>query len=250
VYWQKSLGIKDVAIGVVQTATGAAAAQQVQSVIQGIGDNYKGTISFPLTTQDYAPVAQQLQATGAQGVILITGSVLTPSIIQAAAQIGYKPAWASSTAGTPPALAQKYASVLQGIYLGGGFPPANASIPAMANFRADAAGAQQRGVPAANQEDDPMVQAWLMIQALATVGNTLKKGTPVTGATMIEALSKAHNVNLSGLGTWNPAGPGLPTAPRVTNGNAFLVQVQSDGSYKLVTPNAINVFTAAHLTQS
>jgi ABC-type branched-subunit amino acid transport system substrate-binding protein len=243
IYFNKNLKIKDVAIGVVQTDTGAALAKKVESVIKSSGLNYKGTVSFPVTTQDYAPVAQQLQSTGAKGVILISGGILTANIIQAANQINFRPAWFTSAAGSPPSDAAKY-SVLQGVYVGGSFPPANANLPAMRQFRKDAAAAKRAGVSNTDDQDDSMVQAWLAVGALTTVGKTIK-GT-ITSAKMLRAMSKAKNVNLEGLGRWSPGGKGLADAPRVKNILLYISKIDG-GVYKLATPKGINVFKEAKL---
>jgi ABC-type branched-subunit amino acid transport system substrate-binding protein len=248
IYFRDKLKIKDVAIGVVQTDVGIAAAKQVETVIKGAGLSYKGTVTFPLTTQDYAPIAQQLKSTGAKGIILITGSVLTPSVIQASKQIGFSPAWASSTAGTPPTDAAKYKDILQGVYLGGAFPTTSSNLKGTRQFRADAAAAKAQGVTDTENQNDSMLQSWLMVNALNSVAKKYLKGKKVTGPAMLSALKKAKNIDLSGLGKWSPGGKGLSSAPQLKRGTMFLNQVDN-GAYKLVTPKGIDVIKEAKLNK-
>jgi ABC-type branched-subunit amino acid transport system substrate-binding protein len=194
IYFRDKLKIKDIAIVTTATDVGFAAAKTIEKVIKAAGLNDKGTVGFPLTTQDFAPVAAQLKSTGAKGVLMITGGVLTPSLIQAANQIGFKPAWAASTVGVPPATTQKYKDVLGGMYLGSSNPPVTANIPAMKQFRKDMATAKAQGVPDTAAADDAVLGAWLMVGGLQSVAKKYIKGT-VTAAKMLAALRKGKNID-------------------------------------------------------
>jgi hypothetical protein len=248
IYFSQKLKIKDIAIIAPGNDLAIASAKGIEAVIKGAGLNYKGTVTFPLTTQDFGPVVAQLKSLGAKGVIGVLGSVLTPSIIQAANQIGYKPAWAAALAGTPPAIATKYKDVLQGLYLGASNPPTNANIPGMKQFRKDVAAAKAQGVPNTDNLDDSMLTAWLQVVALQQVAKKYVKGT-VTPAKMLAALKRAKNIDLAGMGKWSPGGKGLPDTPQIKRGALFLSQVTGDGSYKLLTPKPIDVFKAAKLNK-
>jgi ABC-type branched-subunit amino acid transport system substrate-binding protein len=251
-YWRYVKHVTKIAIATANTAPGVAGAQLIQTVIQRLGDQYAGLVLYPIGAPDYTPYAQQIQATGATGVILAASSTRLLALVQDMKQIGYTPLVGACTGCITTQAAQTNASVVNGLYIGGSFPPYNANIPGMAQFRADAAAAVKRGVPYANDPTDNMVQAWLAIQALAEVGNKyIPKGTAVTGASMIKALSQAKNVNVAGLVTWSPGQPGITqgiNAPKITNGIGWLSQIQPDGSYKLVTPKGLNVFASAKLT--
>ena len=50
-------------------------------------------VTIPPTANDLSQYAAKLQQTGAKGVLVVAGSPGTPNLIQAAAQIGYKPQW-------------------------------------------------------------------------------------------------------------------------------------------------------------
>jgi ABC-type branched-subunit amino acid transport system substrate-binding protein len=253
-YWKYAKKVSNVAVLTTQTAPALAGADLIRTVIQRIGDNYAGLVTYPLTAQDFTPYAQQIKATGATGVIIAASGVRLLSLIQAMKQIGYNPLIGACTACISTSDLQKNAAVMNGVYLSGSFPPANANIGGMAKFRADAAAALKRGVPHADNPTDNMVQAWLAMQALAQVGNQyIPKGTAVTGASMVAALSKAKNVKVQGLVTWSPAGPGITqgiNAPRITNGVAWVDLVQPDGTYTLQTPKGVDVFKAAKMTAS
>jgi ABC-type branched-subunit amino acid transport system substrate-binding protein len=247
VFFRDKLKIKDVAIVGPQSDTVAAASKAIQKVIEGAGLNYKGIVTFPLTTQDFGPIVAQLKSTGAKGVIGVLGSVLTPSIIQAANQIGFKPAWASALAGHPPAIAQKYKEVLQGLYLGSSNPPSTANTKAMRQFRKDVAAAKAQGVSDTDKLDDSMLTAWLQVVALRQVAKKYVKGN-VSAPKLLAALKRAKNVDLAGFGTWSPGGKGIPDAPQIKRGALFVSQIDGNGNYKLLTSKPIDVFKTAKLT--
>jgi ABC-type branched-subunit amino acid transport system substrate-binding protein len=244
-HWKKQK-VTDIAVVTAGTAPGIAGAKQIQAAIEGLGLKFKGLVTYPLTTQDFAPFVQQLQSTGAKGVVLASSTVRSLAMLQAARTIGFKPLWSSCTQCSPPSDAKKYKDVLAGVYLGGSFPPANAKIPGMKQFRADARAAKKAGVKDTENQDDGMVQSWLSVGALTTVGKTIKGN--ITGRKMMAALSKAKNIDLQGLGKWSPGGKGLPDAPRLKNGIAWVVVVQPNGTYKLEGKTGVNVFKEAHLT--
>ena len=50
-------------------------------------------VTIPPTANDLSQYAAKLQQTGAKGVLVVAGDPATPNLIQAAAQIGYKPQW-------------------------------------------------------------------------------------------------------------------------------------------------------------
>jgi branched-chain amino acid transport system substrate-binding protein len=50
-------------------------------------------VTIPPTANDLSQYAAKLQQTGAKGVLVVAGSPATPDLIQAAAQLGYKPQW-------------------------------------------------------------------------------------------------------------------------------------------------------------
>jgi ABC-type branched-subunit amino acid transport system substrate-binding protein len=250
-YYSYELHLKNIAFATAQTAPAYAIAQLAQTVIQRLGLNFLGSVFYPLTAQDYTPYAQQLKNMNPQGIILATSSTRLLALVQALHQVGYTgPIAACSQCITNDAATQN-ASVVNGLYLSGNYPLETANIPGMVKFRADAAAAQARGVPSANDEDDNMLQGWLSILALAEVGNQyIPKGTAVTAASMEKALSQAKNINLEGLGKWSPGTPGITqgaNAPKITYGLTWITQLQSDGSRKLLTPKSLNVITSAKL---
>jgi ABC-type branched-subunit amino acid transport system substrate-binding protein len=248
IYFAQKLKIKDIAILVPQSDLAISAGKQIQKVIEGAGLNYKGSVQFPLTTQDFTPVAAQLRSTGAKGVIGILGGVLTPSIMQAANTIGYKPVWGIALAGASPAVTSKYKDVMQGLYLGAYNPPVDANTPGMRQFRKDMAAAKAQGVSDAGTLDDSMLTSWLQVVALQKVAKKYIKGH-VTHQKMLAALKKAKNIDLVGFGKWSPGGKGIPDAPQIKRGAMFVSRLDGNGSYKLLTPKPIDVFKVAKLNR-
>jgi ABC-type branched-subunit amino acid transport system substrate-binding protein len=253
-YFRYVLHKTNVAFATAQTDPAYAIEKLSQTVIQRLGDTFAGAVYYPLTTQDFTPYAQQLKNTGADALVLAVSSTRLLALVQALHQVGFNGPIGACTQCITLTAAQQNASVVNGLYLSGNYPGATANVPGMVKFRADAALAQKRGVPYATQEDDNMVQAWLAILALAEVGNQyIKKGTPVTNTTMLAALAQAKNIDLEGLGKWNPGLPGLTqgaNAPKITYGLQWIQQIQPDGSLKLQTPKPLDVLKAGKMTSS
>ncbi len=63
-----------------------------QKPAEALGANPQ-LVTIPPTANDLSQYAAKLQQTGAKGVLVVAGSPATPNLIQAAAQLGYKPQW-------------------------------------------------------------------------------------------------------------------------------------------------------------
>lgn len=63
-----------------------------QKPAEALGSNPQ-LVTIPPTANDLSQYAAKLQQTGAKGVLVVAGSPATPNLIQAAAQLGYKPQW-------------------------------------------------------------------------------------------------------------------------------------------------------------
>jgi branched-chain amino acid transport system substrate-binding protein len=86
-----------------QNMTSACAYQDIPSFQEQCVDDFQKPaktlganpqlVTIPPTANDLSQYAAKLQQTGAKGVLVVAGSPGTPNLIQAAAQIGYKPQW-------------------------------------------------------------------------------------------------------------------------------------------------------------
>ncbi len=86
-----------------QKVSGACAYQDIPSFKEQCADDFQKPakilgadtqlVAIPITANDMSQYAVKLKQTGANGVLVVAGSPGTPNLIQAAAQIGYKPQW-------------------------------------------------------------------------------------------------------------------------------------------------------------
>jgi branched-chain amino acid transport system substrate-binding protein len=64
-----------------------------QKPAESLGAKTPQLVTIPPTADDLSQYAVKLQQTGAKGVLVVAGSPAAPNLLQAAAQIGYKPQW-------------------------------------------------------------------------------------------------------------------------------------------------------------
>ena len=86
-----------------QKLTSACAYQDIPSFQEQCVDDFQKPaktlganpqlVTIPPTANDLSQYAAKLRQTGAKGVLVVAGSPGTPNLIQAAAQLGYKPQW-------------------------------------------------------------------------------------------------------------------------------------------------------------
>jgi ABC-type branched-subunit amino acid transport system substrate-binding protein len=186
---------------------------------------------------------QQLKSQGAQGVIVIAGDPLTPTMEQTARQAGYNPTFCTTASGSPIYDAKKYGAGLAGTLISSFFPPPTATVPGIKAFNAEANAAGKAGVPnvATSNRDDPMLAAWTGMHGLALVAGSISG--KITPKSLETAMSKTKNLNVEGVLDWSPGGKGPSVVPRDTNGSSY-ISIVKNNTFQLLSPTPINVFKA------
>ena len=255
-YFAKKAGETSVAGLVLQGPLGTAAAQALQQGATAAGLPYKGTVTVPITTTDYAPYIQKLAALNADAI----GTQLAPAqfllFATAAAQAGetwqvYVPAVAIAT-NFFSALSNQSAEIARVTPLSA-VPPADPSAAStypgiskyLTDIKAYESATHDPHAAGVNYYTEGSISSWQAVEAAAQILQSVP-GTPTT-ASFQDALAKSAPIN-TGLGpAWKPPPPAGPSAyPQVTNGSEFAWSLKGQ-QYSLAVPDPVDVITLLSL---
>lgn len=206
----------------------------------------KDDIAVPLTTSDWAPVAQRFKASGAQAFIPVLPEQQTIAFLQAAKQAGVTPRILATDGQIEPSDLPTLGSAAEGALVVSPFPPASAAstMPGVNQWLTELKAEQATGdfgaAPA--MADGNSMRAWLAVHVIADIATKDITGT-VNRASFAAALKTAKNVNLMGiLPNWTPsAASPVATLAHLNNAYAYFTKVEN-GQYVLINPQPWNVF--------
>jgi ABC-type branched-subunit amino acid transport system substrate-binding protein len=108
------LGLKNVAIAY---QSGIPGSEGLSSYVSSIGGKLVASESIDAATTDFAPFAQQLKSSGAQGIVVIAGAPLQAGLLKATNAISYAPKWAGTWLEADPSYTKLVGSLADGTYL-------------------------------------------------------------------------------------------------------------------------------------
>lgn len=214
----------------------------------------KDDIAVPLTTSDWAPVAQRFKASGAQAFIPVLPEQQTIAFLQAAKQAGVTPRILATDGQIEPSDLATLGSAAEGALVVSPFPPASAAstMPGVQQWLTELKAEQAAGDSGAapSMADGNSMRAWLAVHVIADIAT--KDGTgPVNRASFAAALKAAKNVSLMGiLPNWTPSAAGpVSTLAHLNNAYAYFTKVEN-GEYVLADPQPWNVFKGGFTSAS
>jgi len=205
----------------------------------------KDNITVPLTTSDWAPVAQRFKDSGAQAFIPVLPEEQTVAFLQAAKQAGITPKILATDGQIQLGDLPTLGSFADGSLVVAAYPPASAAatMPGVKQWLAELQAEQNSGDAdaAASKADGNSMRAWLAVHIIAEVSKGIT-GT-VDRTSFVAALKAAHKIDLLGiLPAWTPSAPGLVSSlSHLNNAYVYFTKVES-GSYQLVNPEPWNAF--------
>jgi ABC-type branched-subunit amino acid transport system substrate-binding protein len=205
----------------------------------------KDNITVPLTTSDWAPVAQRFKDSGAQAFIPVLPEEQTVAFLQAAKQAGITPKILATDGQIQLSDLPTLGSFADGSLVVAAYPPATAAatMPGVKQWLAELQAEQNSGDAdaAASKADGNSMRAWLAVHIIAEVSKGIT-GT-VDRTSFAAALKAAHNVDLLGiLPAWTPSAPGLVSSlSHLNNAYVYFTKVEN-GSYQLVNAQPWNAF--------
>jgi ABC-type branched-subunit amino acid transport system substrate-binding protein len=239
----KDLGAKKDTTLVFPNPASETIAQEVKSGAVSLGDTYTGDTQISFTTTDYAPIAQAIKASGADGVGNAVSGQASAQTIEAAAQAGISLKYAGLAEPFDHALVKQMGSVANGVGLVYTVPPveaASSKFPYLEDFVKDMKAAQKAGIPNATNRDATAVLSWLGIEAIADVAAKVKGS--LTAAAVLKQMSHTLNLSVDGF-MWSPGAKGPAKYPRDSTGDVWLGKIEH-GTFTLLSNKPINAYAA------
>jgi ABC-type branched-subunit amino acid transport system substrate-binding protein len=211
-------------------------------------------IAVPVTTSDWAPVAQRFKQSGAQAFIPVLPEQQTIAFLQAAEQAGATPKILATDGQVEPSDLATLGSSAEGALVVSPFPPASAAsaMPGVQQWLSELKAEQASGDSAAAPAtaDGNSMRAWLAVHVIAEIASKDISGT-VDRASFSTALKAAKDVSLLGiLPSWTPSAAGPVSAlAHLNNAYAYFTKVEN-GRYVLVNPEPWNVFKGGFASAS
>ena len=205
----------------------------------------KDNITVPLTTSDWAPVAQRFKDSGAQAFIPVLPEAQTVAFLQAAKQAGITPKILATDGQIQVGDLPTLGSFADGGLVVAAYPPATAAskIPGVQQWLTELQAEQSSGDAdaAVSKADGNSMRAWLAVHVIAEVAKGIT-GT-VDRASFTAALKSAHDIDLLGiLPKWTPSAPGLVSSlSHLNNAYVYFTKVEN-GAYQLVNAEPWNAF--------
>lgn len=203
-------------------------AKIIAHTAQALGAQVVSTANVPLSTTDYAGLAQKMRGEGVDCLVPLLPSAAVIALAQAQQALGARTTIALNS-GIMKASDLKTASkVAPDLLVASSYPvPTDtAKYPVFKDFQADMAKAPSglglAGNPSVKAQ---AVNEWFAVRALVAVLKT-QPAAAESPAAMLSALKQVKGIDL-GLGTpWQPNKPGPAAAPRLWSGASYLLKVQ------------------------
>lgn len=220
------LGDTKVGIARIDTSLNIITANSVVAAIKSGGGQFTTDVAVPTTVSDYGSYAQALKQAGTTGVVLIESTAASVGLIQAAASIGYHPAWVIVEGSLTDAQTKQLSSLIEGAVVPSTLPlPSDTSLPGIQMFISQMKAEQATGNSAAATLDSTSLGSWLAVYA---VEGTLKGSQgPITSTVMLSKLRALDSLDIAGLVNWQPNVPGPANEPRVSSGLVYVNTIRN-----------------------
>jgi ABC-type branched-subunit amino acid transport system substrate-binding protein len=244
----KQAGYTKIASAPIAITAGETATAFIKSGVVKAGLKYVGTVQMPETTTDYSPIVANLAATGAQAVFVDAAAGQIEEVAKAAPSNGYTGAlvYTAQSIGANQLSSHPLGASTAKALVASAFPPPTENTPAIKRYNAELNAAARAGVTNANIRDANGMQAWLAVQVVERVGDSIKGA--INNVTLGAALRAAHDINLGGvIPPWTPDKPGPSAAlSRVSNPTAYMMKIVGT-RYQLIESKPLNGFSILHL---
>jgi ABC-type branched-subunit amino acid transport system substrate-binding protein len=248
----KRRGLHSVFVATYDNPTGKLIVQIVSQLARAAGLAFLGAVYIPIAATSFAPYAQSAMQSHAD---LVLPNMPPPSLegfLGASKQAGARYSVGLPYGAVEPrdiAMLGGASGPTEGSLEFAGIPPVSATdvFPALRTFKADMDAELAAGDPAAapDERTGGPLTAWLSVQVIARVANTL--AVP-TAANLAHALRTSPTVDTFGLtAPWTPGKTGPEAFPRVTNAAGYFI-TQRKGVEVLVDPTPFDTFKAVGLT--
>jgi branched-chain amino acid transport system substrate-binding protein len=172
-YLIKNLGIKDIAYVYEDDASGRPGLKYMADFVTNNGAKLDISLGWAVDTTDWAPFAQKVKDSGAQGVVFFNPSGLA-AMQKAADAIGYHPKWITNWGNLTPSYVKLAGPLSEGVYIDSMMQPADASTPEAQQFRDELKAAGKESILGA-----PAGQGWT---TAAIIVEGVRKATANGGA--------------------------------------------------------------------
>jgi len=206
-------------------------AKIIDHTAQALGAEVVSTAKVPLSTTDYAALAQKLRGDGVDCLIPLVPSAAVIALAQAQQALGARTT-ISLNSGIMKASDLKTASkVAPDLLVASSYPvpTETGKYPVFKDFQADMAKApSDLGLAGNPSVKAQAVNEWFAVRALAKVIAD-QPSAAESPAAMFAALKQVKQVDL-GLSTpWDPNKAGPASAPRLWSGTSYLLKVKDGG---------------------
>ena len=199
-------------------------------------------IYVPVTTSNWAPVAQRFKRNGSDAFVPVLPNQQTVAFLQAAKQAGLKFTISVVDGQIFRKDLPSLGSFANGMLVTAAFPPLSAKdrFPALAKWAAEVKAFGGAGT--SEQElDGSALRAWLGVHTIANIAKTITG--EINRTSFSTAFKAAKDVDLQGiLPKWTPAKAGpVPTLKHINNPYTFFLKVENN-DLVLTNPKAWAVF--------
>jgi branched-chain amino acid transport system substrate-binding protein len=136
-FMTKTLNIKNLAYFYSDDASGRPALQTLPGFVSANGAKLVASVGWATDTTDWAPFAQKLKDSGAEGVMFYGGTGQLAGLQKAADAIGYRPKYVSAYGNLAPAYLKLAGPLAEGTYVDSHLEPVDASTPEAQTFNAE-----------------------------------------------------------------------------------------------------------------
>jgi len=176
-------------------------AKQLQTVAQGSGAQYSGSVSVPATQTDLSSQARQLADDGAEVVVNFLFPAQLPALVQAATSLGEQFVYCGAGGNSPVDVLKQLGASAGDYYVGQGLPPTSeaSKYPLLQQFVDQMAAEENAGdADASLSKGLPYhaLRAWLGMQVIKQVAGSVKGD--LTSQSLLAAMNKA-TVHLDGV---------------------------------------------------
>jgi ABC-type branched-subunit amino acid transport system substrate-binding protein len=211
-------GAKNIALPYLDLPVSKAVLPFERTGAKAAGAKVVTEVPVPVTTTDFAPVAQKLISAKADCIVNTLLPAQTVALMKAMLTLGAKPTLAISSGALTAADYNTLKSMADQIVVGSPFPvPTNtAQFPVFEQFQSDMKAQQATGDEAAPYNDSfaraTALSAWFGVQMVKKVLEQ-SDGEPTPSALM-SALKQVKDLDLGLPTKWNPNNPGPEGFPR------------------------------------
>jgi branched-chain amino acid transport system substrate-binding protein len=243
-------GSKNVALPYLDLPVSKAVLPFEEAGAKAAGAQVVTKVPVPLTTTDFAPIAQKLISAKADCIVGTLLNAQTVALMKAMQTLGSKPTLAISSGALTAADYNTLKGMSNQIVVGSPFPvpTETAQFPVFKQFQADMKAQQESGDKAAPYNDSfaraTALTAWFGVQMVKKVLEQ-SKAEPTSSALMA-ALKQVKDLDVGLPTKWNPNNPGPKGFPRAW-AQPMYTQQDTGSGLKDVNPTP---FDAIELIQS